>query len=277
MPASIAMDVSKPAGFPGLLKDAVEDIWDGARRYHLWLAFAIEDILDVYRHTSIGILWNAFSFLLYALAIILVFGLDGQGPTDTYVVFLVTGLLIWNFITMIISQAPTIFSMNERFIKGSKLPLSIFCFQVTARAIILSAFSAFAALIVLVWHGYPHSWAALGAVPAIVWCVLTAIPVQLILGSLGAFTRDVQQIIDNVMRALFFLTPIMWVAVPGSHRHAIAKLNPFTYYIEIFRIPIVDGFIPWNAWLACILMTSVFWVAALVVFAYTRRKIVFWI
>ncbi|MCG7392457.1 ABC transporter permease [Microvirga sp. ACRRW] len=277
MPANITMDASKPDGFPDLLKDALEDIWDGARRYHLWLAFATEDILDAYRHTSIGILWNAFSFLLFALAIILVFGLDGQGPTDGYVVHLVTGLLIWNFINLIINQAPTVFGQNERFIKGSKLPLSIFCFQVTARALILSAFSALAALFVLVWYGYPHSWAALGAIPAIIWFIITAVPVQLLLGSLGAFTRDVQQIIENVMRAVFFLTPVMWVAVPESHRYAVAKLNPFTYYIEIFRIPIVDGFIPWNAWLACILMTGVFWAAALVVFTYTRRKIVFWI
>jgi ABC-type polysaccharide/polyol phosphate export permease len=277
MSADIAMESPKTTSLPALVKDAVEDIWDGARRYHLWLAFATEDILDAYRHTSIGILWNAFSFLLYALAIIVIFGLDGGGLTESYIVHLVSGLLVWNFISLIINQAPTVFGMNERFIKGSKLPLSTFCYQVTARALMLSAFSALAALAVLAWYGYPHNWAALAVIPAIGWFIVTAVPVQLLLGSLGAFTRDVQQIIENVMRALFFLTPIMWVSVPGSHRYTVARFNPFTYYVEIFRIPLVDGFIPWNAWLACILMTGVFWAAALLVFSYTRRKIVFWI
>ncbi|MGH6861121.1 MAG: ABC transporter permease, partial [Phyllobacterium sp.] len=162
-------------------------------------------------------------------------------------------------------------------IKGSKLPLSLFTYHVMARNFILDGFAAIAAVGFLLWNGYPLGWYALAALPPIILYALTAIPVQLLLGSLGAYTRDVKQIIDNIMRATFFLTPVIWTPVAGSRREAIAHLNPFTAYIEIFRTPLVENRIPWNFWLECLITTGSLWVIAILIFAATRRHIVFWL
>ncbi|MEP7457411.1 ABC transporter permease [Phyllobacterium sp. SB3] len=260
-----------------LLVIALKDIWGGLQRYRLWLALAKEDVLDSYRHTSIGVLWAVFSFSFFALAILLVFGLDSNRPAHAYIAHLVTGLLAWNFISAIITQGVSVFTSQESFIKGSKLPLSLFTYHVMARNFILDGFAAIAAMIFLLWNGYPTGWHFLGAIPALILYALTAIPVQLLLGSLGAYTRDVKQIIDNIMRATFFLTPVIWTPSPGTHRAAIANLNPLTAYIEVFRVPFIENRIPWDFWLECIVMTGSLWVLAILIFAATRRHIVFWL
>lgn len=260
------------------LRDAIQDLFAGVRRCRLWSAFATEDVLDTYRHTSVGAIWAVFSFSTFAIAIILVFGMNsGSGPSPQYIAHLVTGLLAWNFMSAIISQAPNIFVANERFLKGCKLPLSVWAFQATLRTLILNSFAAIGAVMFLVWYGYPKNWTALGAVPAVAMYVLASIPVQLVLGSLGAFTRDVQQIIENLMRAIFFLTPVIWYPDAGTHRATLAALNPLTPFIDIFRAPLIDGSNPWEAWKAVIAMTVGLWVVALIVFAYARRRIVFWL
>jgi len=263
--------------FLDLTKAAGSDIWEGAVRYRLWLALAKEDVLDTYKHTSIGVLWAVFSFSFFAGSIILTFGLDSDLPGGEYAVHLISGLLAWNFISSIIGQATTIFTSNEAFIKGSKLPFSLFAFHSTVRALILNGFAAIGALVFLLWFGYPRSLVALACLPAVVLYAATAIPVQLLLGSLGAFTRDVQQIVDNIIRAVFFLTPVIWSPAPGTHRYTIPQLNPLTPYIEIFLDPILHGRIPMNYWADCLIMTALFWILAVGVFAYTRRHIVFWI
>lgn len=260
-----------------LLVIALKDVWDGLLRYRLWLALAKEDVLDSYRHTSIGVLWAVFSFSFFALAILLVFGLDTGRSSSAYIAHLVTGLLAWNFISAIITQGVSVFTSQESFIKGSKLPLSLFTYHVMARNFILDGFAAIAAMVFLLWNGYPTGWYSLGAIPAVVLYALTAIPVQLLFGSLGAYTRDVKQIIDNIMRATFFLTPVIWSPSTGSHRATIANLNPLTAYIEVFRMPLVENRIPWDFWLECAVMTGSLWVLAIFIFAATRRHIVFWL
>lgn len=266
------------AKLPALLKGAVQDLIAGARRYHLWSAFAAEDVLDTYRHTSVGVLWAIFSFSSFALAIILVFGIDSEtGPTSAYVGHLVSGLLAWNFLSGIVSQGPSIFVVNERFLKGSSLPLSVWAYHVTLRILILNGFAAIGAAVFLLASGFPSSWSAFAAVPAVGLYILAAIPLQLILGSIGAYTRDVQQVIENLMRAVFFLTPVIWVVQPGTYRYTLAQLNPFTPLIDIFRAPLIEGTIPWASWHSALIMTAGIWIVALIVFSYSRLKIVFWL
>lgn len=271
------MEFSNQTGLAAPIKSALEDIWDGVRRFPLWIALATEDVLDTYRHTSFGVLWAVFSFSFFAFAIILAFGLDGQGTSTAYTAHLVTGLLAWNFISSIIGQAPAVFLSNQHFIKGSRLPLSVFALHMTTRTLILTGFSAIGAAAFLIWSGLPRSWIAVASIPAVLMYILTALPVQLLLGSLGAFTRDVQQVVENIVRAVFFLTPVIWLAAPGTHRYVIAQLNPLTHYIEIFRMPIVDGVVPWGAWAACLFLTALLWAIAVPVFSYTRQKLVFWL
>ncbi|MEJ1121099.1 ABC transporter permease [Phyllobacterium sp. CCNWLW109] len=270
-------EVMPGSGLAALVGIALRDIVDGARYYRLWLALAKEDVLDAYRHTSIGVLWAVFSFSFYTVSIVLVFGLGTSFPNKLYIAHLVTGLLAWNFISPIVNQGVTVFTSQVSYIKGSKLPLSLFTYHIMARNLILDGFAALGGIGFLIWSGYPSSWVALAALPAIGFFIVTAIPVQLLLGSLGAYTRDVKQIIENVMRSVFFLTPVIWTAAPGTHREVIARYNPFTSYIEIFRIPILEGRVPWENWLECLVMTGSIWIAAVLVFAATRRHIVFWL
>lgn len=273
-----SMGYMTEAKFPALLKSAVQDLIAGVRRYHLWTAFATEDVLDTYRHTSVGVLWAIFSFSSFALAIILVFGMDSAtGPTSAYIGHLVSGLLAWNYLSSIVSQGPSVFISNERFLKGTSMPLSVWAYHFTLRALILNGFAAIGAAVFLILAGYPSSWIALAAVPALLLYVAASIPVQLILGSIGAYTRDVQQVIENLMRAIFFLTPVIWAAEPGSTRYVIAQINPFTPFIDIFRAPLIEGTVPWTSWELATIMTIVLWIVALIVFSYSRLRIVFWV
>lgn len=265
---------------PGIIADIIEamrDIVSATLRYRLWLALAKEDILDTYKHTSIGVLWAVVSYSALIITLVLIFDTEDTLKTADYVAHVACGLLVWTFISGVIGQGSSIFTGNNSYIRGTSLPVSTFVFHNVAKNLVLSGFAAVGAVLFILYYGYPKSMMWIISLPAIPFLAVSAVPVQLILGSIGAYAHDTKQIINNLMRSVFFLTPIFWTPKEGTVRGIIAEWNPITQYIEIFRSPIVEDVVPWRAWLDCLAVTSAMWVAALLVFSVARRKIVFWL
>jgi len=265
---------------PGIIADIIEalrDIVSAMLRYRLWLALAKEDILDTYKHTSIGVLWAVVSYSAFIITLVLIFDAGGTLTTEDYVAHVASGLLVWTFMSGVIGQGSNVFTGNISYIRGTRLPFSIFIFHNVAKNLILSSFAASGAILFILYYGKPNSMLWIVSLPAVMLFVLTAIPVQLILGSIGTYVRDTKQIINNMLRSVFFLTPIFWMPEDGTARGTIADWNPLTRYIEIFRAPIVDDVVPWGSWLDCLVVTSAMWLVAVLVFSMARRKIVFWL
>ena len=78
------------------------------------------------------------------------------------------------------------------------------------------------------------------------------------------------------MRIGMFVTPIFWVYAPGDTiRGAVYHWNPFTYFLEIVRVPIVDGRVPLHALAVCGTISFFLWAAAVLLLGSLRRRIVF--
>jgi ABC-type polysaccharide/polyol phosphate export permease len=93
---------------------------------------------------------------------------------------------------------------------------------------------------------------------------------------LGVVFPDIQFIVPNIMRIGLFLTPVFWLK-DGQHgpRSILYYWNPFTYFIEIIRSPILYQYIPISALCICIVIGAILWVIAILLLGTYRKKIVF--
>jgi lipopolysaccharide transport system permease protein len=92
----------------------------------------------------------------------------------------------------------------------------------------------------------------------------------------GAFFPDLQFIVSNLMRLGIFLTPIIWVHTGGGGiRRIFYYWNPFTYMLEIVRVPILSGDVPWRSFAICIVIGLALWTLALMLLGNFRKKIAF--
>jgi lipopolysaccharide transport system permease protein len=93
---------------------------------------------------------------------------------------------------------------------------------------------------------------------------------------LGAYFPDSQYLVSNLLRIGMFLTPIFWMH-DSSHgiRAIFYWYDPFTYFIEIVRIPIIAGDMPWRSLALCCAMSIALWALALTLFARLRKDVVF--
>lgn len=255
-----------------LARRGLADLGAALKLRGVWWALASEDIADSHRRTMLGPVWPLLNYLLFVGILVLVLGAGSPG----FPAYVASGMLVWLFISDVLSMSATLFTREESFIKGTVLPISIYVMRQTLVISIRSLYALLGAIVVLLYSGFAVTPALFSIVPAVFILLLAAPAVAVLFGIAGAFFRDFQFIIANVVRLLMFVTPIFW-AVPatGGFLGFLYYWNPLTHYIEIFRRPIVEGVVPVNSWAVTLPTSALLCVAALVMLGKFRRQIVF--
>lgn len=256
------------------ISSTLSDIRAALRLRRVWMALASEDIGDQHRRTTLGPLWLVVNYLALAAAFILL--LD-HGPGDaSYPAYVATGLLVWLFISEVLSLAVSLFVREEAFIKGTTLPLTIYVMRLTTQSVIRTLYALLGCTFILALSGITIDLFVLWSAVGIILVFMTAPPAIVLLALLGVFFPDSQFVVGNVMRLGMFITPIFWLHTgEGGIRTVFYYWNPFTYFIEIVREPIVNHTVPTQAFAVCCVISLSLWLLALFVFGRYRSRVVF--
>jgi ABC-2 type transport system permease protein len=255
---------------------AVKDIRQGIGLWRLAIELANDDLRQRYRRTAFGALWISVSYLVFAVTIALIGSQMTGVELYGFMVYVAVGYLAWNFINASVTDGCSVFLNTENWISGLRLPFSLFVFQSIARELITFGYGAVIAVLIILATGHELTLAALAALPALLVLLINAVWAHLFFGVLVTRYRDISQIIQTAMRVLFFLTPLIWTPEQAGGLRDWLWWNPFTYFIDIFRAPIVQGNIPVESWAVCLSFTAVFGLATIALFAHFRRRIAFW-
>jgi homopolymeric O-antigen transport system permease protein len=258
------------------LARATRDIRRGIGYWRLAIELANDDLRQRYRRTAFGALWISVSYLVFAVTIALIGSQMTGVELYGFMVYVAVGYLAWNFINASVTDGCSVFLNTENWISGLRLPFSLFVFQSIARELITFGYGAMVAFLIILATGHELTLTALAALPALLILLINAVWAHLFFGVLVTRYRDINQIVQTGMRVLFFLTPLIWTPEQAGGLRDWLWWNPFTYFIDIFRAPIVQGVIPMDSWIVCLVFTGVFGLATIALFAHFRRRIAFW-
>ncbi|MEL6363546.1 MAG: ABC transporter permease [Pseudomonadota bacterium] len=257
---------------------ALGDLADGWRRRELWSALAVEDLRQRYHGTALGMAWAVLSFALFVGIFILVFGVFGDRDLKTFSVHVSAGWLVWSFISSLITGGATAFSKAGAWIAGTAMPYSTFIYRNVLIELLLAAAASLVVGGVLIAVSPPSSPVALLAFPGFALCVAFGFFAALSLAVVCLRLKDLRFVTQVVVRAAFFLTPILWQYDPtsDSFRTKLALYNPVTHFLEIVRAPLT-GVAPTTLNYAVALGSTVaVAIFAISVFAAFRRRIPLW-
>jgi lipopolysaccharide transport system permease protein len=119
--------------------------------------------------------------------------------------------------------------------------------------------------------------AGLLIVPALALVILNALWVGVLLGTLCARFRDIPQIVQSLMRVAFFLTPVIWMPDQLGARAYLALFNPFTYFVELIRAPLIGQVPSALTWGLALAVTLSGWTLAGVAFVRFRGRVPYWL
>lgn len=257
------------------LANAFRDFVDAALQWRLWLALAREDIIDQHRYTVLGPLWLMVNYILFVGTFMLIFGTGNHGPT--FIAYMAIGLLVWLFLSEAIAQAPGLFFKESGFIKGTALPLPVYAYRMAAQLLFRTSYAAAVCIVMTLYVGVEVTWYWLIAAAGFVLMVATLPAAIIAFAVLGVMLPDFRFIIGHLTRLGMFLTPIFWPPFHTGIRGLLYAWNPFTYYLDVVRTPMMSAEVPVHSFLVIGIFAVLLWMAALLLLGRFRKRVVFWL
>ncbi|MFC1497048.1 ABC transporter permease [Verrucomicrobiota bacterium] len=208
----------------------ISDIFD---RKELFLILVLRNIKIRYKNSVLGFFWTllvpVFFILIYSFFLQFVMKIKIGLPV------LVTGIIIWQFLSMCLGDSLQAVAGNSNLIKKTAFPRIILPLSMIAANLI----NFLLTLIVLVCY-LLVTGADFGSVLFLPLIVLTHVAfclgISLIVSSINVFFRDTEHILGVVMLAWFFMTPVIYTfdLIPARFHH-LAILNPMAGIVSAYR------------------------------------------
>lgn len=200
------------------------------------------DLSQRHKGTWGGISWLVFQPLMMLAIYTVVFGLifrprwEGMESVWDYALVLFLGKIPYIFMLETVGRAPALISGHQNYVKKLTFPVGLLPVMVHAGSFIMVAISlAIWGVFCMILRNYvPFSLAVMPLVYLPMFLELLGISYAI--AALGAYFRDVGQVVQPVLFSMMFLSPVFY-PMSGAPEWLlpIFIVNPLTYPIEASR------------------------------------------
>lgn len=267
--------------FPARLSQLTHDLCRSAGHYGFWLYSSWIETLLSYRSTRLGPLWMVIGTGVFVFAVGSLYGrVVLTGGTNAYIAHLAVGITFWYFIMQTTVGACDLFRKNIGDILEGNNGYTDLILKLISTRFIYFMHNWVIVIIALIVTGVVPSPVALLLVITLPLVLVNLIWIVVILSIVGARYPDVEELVRSLLRLLFFITPILWIPhehVRGPTVDALLYLNPFYYFLEVIREPLVYGQAPLLEIAVLIAALPLGWLAASLLYARTKPWVALWV
>lgn len=202
----------------------LREIW-GSRELLVYLVRT--EIKVKYKNSFLGLLWSMLSPAMTLLVFTIVFGLLLKNGIPNFVIFLFSGLLIWNFFSTGVITATGVIVNNAGLVKKVAFPREILALAAMGSAGVFFFFQACVMAIFMIVLRTPPAWELMWLLlVALIPMLVLATALGLLLASTNVYLRDTQHLVEVIVGAAWFWAcPIVY-----SYWHTIHQtLKPDHY------------------------------------------------
>lgn len=217
-----------------------------ARARRLWqyrelLAGLVRKELKVkYKNSALGFLWSMLNPALYLVVFYVVFQLVLRNGIPNFAIYLLSGLLVWNLFSTALAGATGSIVGNSSIVKKVSFPREVLPLAAVGASLVHFFLQSAVLLAALSLFRYPPSPTFLLLVPvALASLLIFTAAVAILLAAVNVFARDTQHLVELVLLAWFWATPIVYqYRLVGDRLGSdawIYRLNPITPVVLTFQ------------------------------------------
>jgi teichoic acid transport system permease protein len=226
------------------LRKYIQSVW--ARRNFIW-AFASAKNISMYTDSRLGQVWQLLTPILNVSVYYLIFGvlLNTKRGVPDFIPFLVTGVFMFGFTQRSITSGSKSVGDNLSLIRALHFPRATLPLAIATVEFQQLLLSLIVLLGIVFAFGEPISVQMLMFVPVLLLQLMFNVGISMVMARLGAFNRDVSQLLPFIMRTWLYLSGVIFSLPDLLHRsHAlkthpwigeILKANPAYVYVELSR------------------------------------------
>lgn len=255
----------------------IRQIVEMYRKYGFLLSQLVErDFKTKYRRSVLGILWSLLNPLMIMIVQYMVFSTLFRFDVPNYSVYLLSGIVMFNYMAEATSQAMTCIIQNASLINKVYIPKYIYPFSRVLSCGVNFLFSLLALYIVIIATGMSVTFPHIAILYGIVCLFVFICGVSFLLASMMVFFRDTQFLYSIVLTIWTYLTPIFYPeSILPPAMLTFMKFNPMYHFIRFIRFIILEGGIPDpKAWLYCAVFAIISLITGITVFKRTQNKFI---
>lgn len=213
-----------------------------ARVYLLW-QMTRASFLAEEKNSLLGLLWHLLNPLVLTAVLYVTFSSIGTPAVEHYPLFILIGVIHFNFFTNATSRAAEGMLRSRGLILNTTVPLELLVLRsICVEGLTLAIEVVFVCALIALMGGGLGS-AAFGYAIALGGLILFTFGTALLLATVVVFMTDIVYIWSMVTRMLFFLTPIFYSAeaVVSTPVQIAVALNPLAALIHLARESLLYG------------------------------------
>lgn len=216
------------------LKSYVSKIY---KHRFLIYTFAKRDLKIKFAQTSLGLAWVIIQPLTAVAVFTLFFSILVNFKTEyPYVLFVLSGMLVWGVFNYIFSQSSTSLTQSQDVIKKMNFPKIIIPISKTILALV-EFFIAFILFVVLLFfYKITFNWTMLLLPLLLLPILFFSLGLALLLSAYALKNRDLFHIVPFLINFGIWFTPVFYPIsiIPSQYKNLI-DINPIAASIQLFR------------------------------------------
>ena len=228
------------------------------------------DFKSKYKRSVLGLFWSFLNPLLTMLVQFFVFSNFFSGDTNNYPVYLLIGVICFNFFKETTEMSLVSITGNANLLKKVYVPKYIFPFTKTISSTINLGLSLIPLLFVALFAGVGFHKTIFLIFFFLICLIVFSLGMGMFLSCLNVFFRDTEFLWRVITQIWMYATPIFYPAeiVPEKYRF-ILRINPLYHIIGNVRKCMIDGVSPeMTSYLYCV----IFAVVSMLIGSYVFKK-----
>lgn len=232
------------------------------------------DFSKKYKRSILGVFWSFLNPLLTMLVQYFIFSTIFKSSIDNFVVYLLTGIILFNFFNESVGLGLTSIIDNAHLINKVYMPKAIYPVSRVLSSFINLAIALVPLLLVVICTGLPVTKAMLLVPIGIICLVVFCIGLAMMLSTMMVFFKDIMFLWNVISTLWMYLTPIFYpVDIIPEAFLPLYKLNPLYQYITFIRTVLMEGIAPSpENYVGCILSAGIMLLIGGLVFKKNQNK-----
>ncbi len=239
------------------------------------LALVKSDFTLRYQGTILGYFWTIIKPLMLFGVIYLVFSIFMRYPLENYAIYLLIGILIWNYFAEATLIGIQSLETKRNLITKLYFPLSLIIISSTISSTITLILNLIILIVFLIIAKIQITFISLFFLIYILELYLIVAGITFLLTTMYTYFHDIKHIWEILLQIGFWLTPIIYpIKIVPYIYHQLIFLNPLARIIEYSRDIIINQHIPsLHLNIVILLMTLTIFFSGYIIFNKNEKKI----
>tara|TARA_B110000483_G_scaffold110251_2_gene134251 strand:- start:196 stop:1047 length:852 start_codon:yes stop_codon:yes gene_type:complete len=196
------------------------------------------EIRGKYRNAMLGYTWTVLEPILLASVYYFLFVMLAGNPDEMYPIWVLLGVIIWGCFGRSLSGSVSSLSRNAQTIHLVYFPRIIFPITSIFGNIVISMMSCLVVIPIMIVYGLPITVHLVLIPLSVFFAGFLGIGLGMLVAPLNCMQRDVEHLFRFIVRAGFFLSPVMWTYEMALERGVFGEVvlfNPMVVPLTMAR------------------------------------------